>query len=452
MRGLSILFASGDFGTGCNQSTLPAKFAPEWPPTSPYVTAVGGTMLTEAKSDSPSSTESAWNQAGGGFAFAHARPSYQVEAVEGYLRIARADGSLPDASLFNASNRGFPDVSAIATNYVIVINGEESVATGTSASTPTWAAMITLLNDARHAKGMPPLGFLNPFLYQHADAMNDVTDGANDAFSCFTGNGFAATKGWDPASGLGTPMFESLVAAATAQSTPSTSRPPAAPVLNIDLNEISCGGISSGADFSVQFATAFSAHVMGVAVFAGQPFHCAATRFSLDAVFPCNETKPGAHTPVGPAGCQTTPFPLPTVPRSPPGVGLLWDHCKGCTPASLAQLLKHPDLVDVATLAAYARTQAEAGLVDDVSHLARTRSFVFRGTKDPCYTHGVMQQTTEFFSSFANDSKHQVRFVDNVPSLHCIPTLSTGTPCGTELHGPKAYAPNAMHGLGTCNT
>ena len=222
-----------------------------------------------------------------------------------------------------------------------------------------------------------------------------------------------------------------------------------APVLNIDTNAISCGGISSGADFSVQFATAFSRHVMGVAVFAGQPFHCAATRFPQDGVFPCNETKPGASAPVGPAGCQTTPFPLPTVPSSPSGMGLLWDHCKGCTAESRLQLLQHPNLVNISTLVSYARSSAEAGLIDDVSHLSRTRSFVYRGTKDACYTETVMQQTSDFFSTFAAASA-QTRFVHDVASLHCIPTNSTGTPCGTELHGADAYAPNAMHGLEAC--
>ena len=226
----------------------------------------------------------------------------------------------------------------------------------------------------------------------------------------------------------------------------------AAPVLNIDPNGISCGGISSGADFSVQFATAFSKHIMGVAVFAGQPFHCAATRFPLDGIFPCNETKPGGHAPVGPAGCQEDPFPLHTMPPSPPGEGLLWDHCKGCTLQSRLQLLKHPDLVDVSTLTAYARSlsASQGGLLDDVSHLSRTRSFVYRGTKDACYTDTVMRQTSEFFADFAADPTTQVRFVDDVPSLHCIPTLTTGTPCGTELHGPEAYAPHAMHGLEAC--
>ena len=210
VRGLTILFASGDYGTGCNMSTLPAKFAPEWPPTSPYVTAVGGTALQ-------GDTEVAWPMGGGGFAFAHTQPGYQAAAVAEYLRTAHA---LPDAALFNSSNRGFPDVSALATNYAIVLNGQVSTVSGTSASTPTWAAIVTLLNDARREKGIAPLGFLNPFLYANAKrGFHDVTVGANDAYTCFTGDGFSAAVGWDPATGLGSPNFPALLAAATNAST-----------------------------------------------------------------------------------------------------------------------------------------------------------------------------------------------------------------------------------------
>ena len=97
VRGLSILFASGDYGTGCNASSLPAKFAPEWPPSSPYVTAVGGTTggttgapasssssssssssLSSARTVTTGSKEVAWGKGGGGFAFTAPRPSYQV--------------------------------------------------------------------------------------------------------------------------------------------------------------------------------------------------------------------------------------------------------------------------------------------------------------------------------------------------------------------------------------
>lgn len=225
-----------------------------------------------------------------------------------------------------------------------------------------------------------------------------------------------------------------------------TAVPPAAPVLNIDPNGISCSGISSGADFSVQFATAFSSRIVGVGVFAGQPYHCAVTRFPLDALFKCSDHAAR----VGPAGCQTEPFDLPTVPASPSGEGLLWDHCKGCTAESLEQLLKHPDLVNMTTLEDYARASARAGLIDGVGNLSSTRAFVYRGTKDSCYTHRVMKQTTEWFAAFAENASEQVRFVDDVPSLHAIPTLSTGTPCGTEATGDAAYAPGAMHGLEAC--
>ena len=37
---------------------------------------------------------------------------------------------------------------------------------GTSASSPTFASVISLVNDARLAKGMSSLGFLNPWLYK----------------------------------------------------------------------------------------------------------------------------------------------------------------------------------------------------------------------------------------------------------------------------------------------
>jgi len=88
---------------------------------------------------------------------------------------------------------------------------------GTSASTPTFAALISLLNEARLQAKMPPMGFLNPFVYKHADtAFFDVVKGTN-AIGRGTGPleyGFNCTKGWDPATGVGTPHFGKLLAAA----------------------------------------------------------------------------------------------------------------------------------------------------------------------------------------------------------------------------------------------
>ena len=67
------------------------------------------------------------------------------------------------------------------------------------------------LNAVRLGKGGKPLGFLNPFLYKHADAFNDVTTGVNDEGE-FAHGGFHAAPGWDPATGLGTPNFAKLAA------------------------------------------------------------------------------------------------------------------------------------------------------------------------------------------------------------------------------------------------
>ena len=50
---------------------------------------------------------------------------------------------------------------------------------GTSASAPTFAAIIALLNDIRGQQGTPPLGFLNPWLYQNPDMFRDVVVGNN---------------------------------------------------------------------------------------------------------------------------------------------------------------------------------------------------------------------------------------------------------------------------------
>ena len=87
---------------------------------------------------------------------------------------------------------------------------------GTSASAPTVAALVSLLNEARLKAGKPQMGFLNPFLYANPDAFFDVVKGTN-AYGrgpYQTPYGFAAAKGWDAATGLGTPHFDKLLYAA----------------------------------------------------------------------------------------------------------------------------------------------------------------------------------------------------------------------------------------------
>merc|ERR1712179_10359 len=82
---------------------------------------------------------------------------------------------------------------------------------GTSAACPVVAGVFARLNAQRADKNLPPMGFLNPSIYQNGDAFNDVKLGMNRGMGKV---GFTALKGWDPATGFGTPNFPKLSKAA----------------------------------------------------------------------------------------------------------------------------------------------------------------------------------------------------------------------------------------------
>ena len=50
---------------------------------------------------------------------------------------------------------------------------------GTSASCPVIAGILAHVNDYRLSSDLPPLGFVNPLIYQNADKFTDVTKGYN---------------------------------------------------------------------------------------------------------------------------------------------------------------------------------------------------------------------------------------------------------------------------------
>merc|ERR1712151_579919 len=88
---------------------------------------------------------------------------------------------------------------------------------GTPASAPTSASLVSLLNEARLKAGKPAMGHLNPWLYQHPEAFTDIivgTDAIGRGGQSLGKYGFECTKGWDPVTGLGTPIFGKMLSAA----------------------------------------------------------------------------------------------------------------------------------------------------------------------------------------------------------------------------------------------
>jgi tripeptidyl-peptidase-1 len=148
--------------------------------------------------------ETAASLSAGGFSNYFETPDYQSSAVDAYL--SGLGNTYSD--LFNASGRAYPDVSAYGQNVMIANGGEMEPVDGTSCAAPIFASVVALLNDRRLAKGHGPLGFLNPWLYANAGAFTDITKGSNPG--CGT-DGFPATEGWDPVTGLGSPNFAALI-------------------------------------------------------------------------------------------------------------------------------------------------------------------------------------------------------------------------------------------------
>jgi tripeptidyl-peptidase-1 len=240
LRGVSLFVASGDSGANgrsdpvCSDKKLHASF----PGASPYVTSVGATQLVNPEfniknppkactsqgsgyacasggTEVAVSTQDAGFTSGGGFSTYATMPKYQQEAVNAYLK--EEAGSLPPSSYFNSTHRAYPDVAAMGNNFLIYQSGWSLVG-GTSASTPTVAGIAAYLNDLSYKKKGKPLGFLNPLFYQMykemPEAYTDVTVGDNKCTEsgCFPScKGYNAAKGWDPVTGLGTPVADKML-------------------------------------------------------------------------------------------------------------------------------------------------------------------------------------------------------------------------------------------------
>lgn len=210
--GITVCVAAGDNGSTDNVGD--GKVHVDFPASSPYALACGGTRLTDTR-DGAIESEVVWNDGsnggatGGGVSDTFALPSWQQDA-----------GVPPSANSGGHVGRGVPDVAADAdpdTGYQILVDGQQYAMGGTSAVAPLWAGLIAIANQQLgHA-----VGYLNPTLYSlgsNSDAFHDITSGNNDIADA-PDDAYQAKPGWDPCTGLGSPDGQMLITALTQNQT-----------------------------------------------------------------------------------------------------------------------------------------------------------------------------------------------------------------------------------------
>ncbi len=201
--GVTVVVAAGDSGSSDGETD--GKLHVDFPASSPYALACGGTKLEG--SGSTISSETVWNEVanqegatGGGVSAVFALPSWQSSA------------KVPAEPQTGFAGRGVPDVAGNAdpsTGYQVIVDGQSEIVGGTSAVAPLWAGLIAVMNQQLGTS----LGFINPQLYPLGEAdFNDITSGNNDD----SGLGYySAGPGWDACTGLGSPKGSALLAALT---------------------------------------------------------------------------------------------------------------------------------------------------------------------------------------------------------------------------------------------
>ncbi len=197
-QGIAITTASGDYGAYDNTSQL----TPDFPSSSPWVTAVGGTWLnlTQSGSNVVRYSETSWNKSGGGISTVFPAPAYQAKLPGGIVLKGRG---VPDVAFDAMPASGYFVYYPTASNP-----GGWVGAGGTSFGAPIWAAVLGLENQLRTSSGEHNLGFPNPTIYSISLSSNyskvfyDITRGNNGYYS--------AGPGYDLVTGLGSPDVTSL--------------------------------------------------------------------------------------------------------------------------------------------------------------------------------------------------------------------------------------------------
>jgi subtilase family serine protease len=187
--GIAITASSGDSGYGV-----------EYPAASQYVTAVGGTTLTQA-SNARGWTETAWSDAGSGCSAYEPKPAWQHDTGCAHRTVADTSADADPNSGLGVYDTYNSCGSSSSCDYLIEIGAVQGLdgwaqVGGTSLSSPLTASVYALAgNTASVVAGSYP--------YSHTSSLFDVTSGSNG--TCSPSYLCTAGTGYDGPTGLGTP-------------------------------------------------------------------------------------------------------------------------------------------------------------------------------------------------------------------------------------------------------
>jgi kumamolisin len=243
--GATVTVASGDNGSSDNASST-SGVQVDFPASSPYSLACGGTTLVGNTATNAITSEVVWNEipvqggaGGGGVSVVYPEPTWQKTAGVP----ASAATGVTGIGTAAEPGRGVPDVAGNAdpySGYQVVIDGKAEPIGGTSAVAPLWAGLIARLAQASGTR----FGLLQPLLYAGVTpgaavaGFNDIVAGGNGAYK--------AGPGWDACTGLGSPNGTALLARLTGGATP----PPTTPTDPTDPTGPTSGPGSSGSSGS----------------------------------------------------------------------------------------------------------------------------------------------------------------------------------------------------------
>jgi len=205
--GVTVCIAAGDDGS--SDAITDGHAHVDYPSSSPYVVAVGGTTIPPKGTNHQ---DIVWKEGdglradnggstGGGVSVIFPRPDWQKSI------------NIKSVNPGSILGRCIPDLAAnadwIASPYLLVVDGGAQPNGGTSAASPLIAALFTLIN-AKLPQGKR-VGYVTPLLYQSvqgstktvgAEGCTDIVSGSNTTDPI---GGYHAGPGYDCASGWGAP-------------------------------------------------------------------------------------------------------------------------------------------------------------------------------------------------------------------------------------------------------